>query len=391
MTTNKITLTLLFSAILLGACNSGGSTNKSSSHVTEVKQHAKTIVSKDLKLREIQSIAQLKSATTQTVYNIDEFGISEIKERHDPKGLLENYAHVDLTGFKVSLFSSQIFGKVSQEKDLFMHEPLIEDIYQNRSLDCGFLAALSTVLATENGATFLEEKLKETTATTVDQYRKVYVQLYDSNLQPKLVELEKERDWSMVSKQDDKLYPYSATGWYYDLTSSAKLWVHLFERAYKRLYTPDNMIDSSTGFPKKTVMRAVDGGDALSALTGLPTVSNHTTMQSPSEFIKHHDGNPMVFNINIAEVYFPQYQDYFIINNKSVAHYYAIVSKIVTINAKEGVWVYNTLQANAGLDYIRAYLWNDDKKSFFFMPLENLNIEAHNVIAIDMSVPASLK
>ena len=294
------------------------------------------------------------------------------------------------------------FNKVNQNKPLFKNHPLLSDIYQTSNMNCGFMAALATVLATEGGATYIEQLIKEdNTNNEGSDLRNVYVKMFpeESDL-AKVIKLDKERDWTQLNtlkttdpvKDDSGYYRVYTKGYYsplhrYELSSSAKLWVHMFERAFKALYTP----------PEEPTASVITGvrGIALHALTGKNVVSsddmsiskgmlssyyqskniNYKYEDNPIDFIRDHDGSPMIFSIKRKTDELETDKQNTILDDKYSGHFYAIISKITSVNGREGVWVFDSVQHNDGYSYaIKDLIFHGlSSNPIFFVGLEEFH------------------
>jgi ribosomal protein S26 len=295
----------------------------------------------------------------------DEARVQSADQLHSRQGQLMVDAELrDHNTFTIQEKYPRHFKRVDLQKPIFLKPPSLSAIYQDSSLDCGFLSPLASVVSYADGPSIIEKSMFDDLTSGM-----VYVRFFVprdfagryAGFRKIMVKLDKVRD--------------TGGSWRYaKFTSRSKLWVHLMERAYAAAFGdfPVNKLDA--GISPRVTFEALLSPD-------------RTHIQS---------GNDMNYSPNPKDAFTrirsarPQIQSRFL-NRLSVfsrsahavksgqrradpeglfsAHYYAQVSPVCTYGGKKGILLFNPLNRD---NSVRGLFTEQKRSRIFFSPLESV-------------------
>ncbi|MBF0206212.1 MAG: hypothetical protein HQK53_04925 [Oligoflexia bacterium] len=273
---------------------------------------------------------------------------------------------------------------INQNKPIFDKHPTVDDIVQDSSLDCGFLASLATVVE-RNGYAAIEKIMYDDVSTG-----HVYVQFnHPTKGGVVIIKMRKERDTS------------GASLWSSRFTTGSKLWVHLLERAYEAFQMNVLSGDSfpvrptvpfykptQTVFPTQVLSALVSkkvsplsdtGGYNTGGYTGGFLVFNYPFPPSEKKLsciFETEDAVLISRHGHGADTGTP-------LMGMHRQHYFAVTSGVVTDSKQQkGIWIFNTLNRSNGsvIGTMLSFLglsnlgWSyGDYSRKFFLPLKTLH------------------
>lgn len=284
-----------------------------------------------------------------------------LQEEHFPQGRL-NWKEQLQTGnvYLIDTPHPKHSRKVNKRKPLFQVAPVADQIYQDTSLGCGFLAPLASVLSAEQGARVIEDMMFDDLAGNVyasfyipDTFKKGLKPLYPQEIQKVIVRLDKVRDRSGSYRHAK-------------FTSRSKLWVHLLERAYDRAFQ---------AFPASMGESCISAKDTFQAFLGQSANVIYGTdvgyTEAPS-FSRTYDlGEVGVRNRFLNAIGVMSRSQYAPGGNSKIykSHYYSVVSEPCKYKGRDGVWIFNSL-ARESLPLGLGHLISGEFSRIFFLPLE---------------------
>lgn len=259
------------------------------------------------------------------------------------------------------------------KEPLFEKPPVADHIYQDTSLDCGSLAPLASIVASNDGAEIIENMIFDDV-----EKGKVYIRFFiPTDYQNKkaefigkkkvIVELDKiwdnEWSWGWSSKLSIEKF-----------TSRSKLWVHLMERAYSLAFQTFQTTRNSLAeiLPSDTYQSIL--GSKVQTQIGSDTQAGRPPFRVPAQSGKF-TINSLFLNrlavVSRSEHAYATGRDksYSGIYNQ---HYYAVVSRVCVYENQRGIWLFNTLNRDntwSGLLFNRKY-----SRSFFLSLEETSDI-----------------
>lgn len=256
--------------------------------------------------------------------------------------------------------------KVRVKKPLFQDPPTAHHVRQDSSLGCGFLAPLASILASQDGAKIIEERVYDDIETgfvyVLYQIPEEFRAKYPAHAKSVLVKLHKVRDKDGSWKHRK-------------FTSLAKLFVHILERAFAEAFKAFPTSKDESDISPKTALQSILGVDTpivfgTEFITESPTLSRPLPNGKKTLRSRFMNAVGVADRSDYAEA-LERPKHYPKIFNK---HHYAIVSAPCKYQGKNGYWVMNTLGREnllprlPQLSAVLGYLFSNESSKTFFVP-----------------------